>query len=179
VLAAEPVMSRLLHTRPRLWQWVTRLNPAVMTVYLWHMVPVIIVAVAFYPTGVLPQPAIGTGQWWLLRLVWFALLTLVLVPLVMAVMRAERPILRLPSGVGPAGPWSPALLALGLAASMASLARLAVGGFAPAGRLPLLVLAGFAAGLACIVLTGRAPPQASQSAAPTRAGPEDAPRAAA
>jgi hypothetical protein len=44
---------------------------------------------------------------------------------------------------------------------------------------PLLVLAGFAAGLACIVLTGRAPPQASQPAAPRRAGPEDAPRAAA
>ena len=59
---------------------------------------------------------------------------------------------------------------------MASLAWLAVGGFAPAGRLPLLVLAGFAAGLACILLTGRATPQASQSAAPRRTG-TDAPRA--
>jgi hypothetical protein len=30
-----------------------------MTVYLWHFVPVIIVAAAFYPTGVMPQRAVG------------------------------------------------------------------------------------------------------------------------
>jgi len=179
VLAAEPVVSRWLR-RPGsgLWRWVTRINPAVMTVYLWHMVPVVIIAVAFYPAGLMPQPAIGTAPWWELRPAWLALLTLVLVPLVMAVMRAERPMLRWPAGVGPAGPWSPALLVLGLAASMTALARLAIGGFGPAGRLPVLVLAVFAAGLACIVLTGRAPPAASVSAAARQAGP-DAPRAAA
>lgn len=38
-----------------------------MTVYLWHFVPVIAVAVAFYPTGVMPQPVIGTARWWELR----------------------------------------------------------------------------------------------------------------
>jgi len=176
VLAAEPVMSRLLR-RSGLWRWVTRLNPAVMTVYLWHMVPVIIIAVAFYRTGLMPQPAIGIGQWWELRPAWFALLTLVLVPLVMAVMRAERPMVRLPAGAGRAGSWSPALLIIGLAASVTSLARLAVGGFAPAGRPPVLALAAFAVGLACILLTGRAPPQASQSAVPrqtARGGPRAA-----
>jgi fucose 4-O-acetylase-like acetyltransferase len=178
VLAAEPVMSRLLR-RPRLWQWVTRLNPAVMTVYLWHMVPVIVIAVAMYPTGVMPQPAIGTVPWWELRPAWFALLTVILVPLVMAVMRAERPILvRLPAGMGPPGPWSPALLILGLAASMTGLVRLAVGGFAPAGQLPALTLAAFAAGLACMLLTGRVPPTAVRSKGPLQA-PRDAPRAVA
>ena len=50
--------------------------------------------------GVLPQPAVGTGQWWELRPAWFALLTLVLLPLVVAVMRAERPMLRLPAALG-------------------------------------------------------------------------------
>ncbi len=32
------------------------------TVYLWHFVPVIVIAAAFYPTGVMPQPAIGTAH---------------------------------------------------------------------------------------------------------------------
>jgi hypothetical protein len=50
VLAAEPAVSRLL-VRPGRWRLVTRLNSCVMTVYLWHMVPAIIVAVALYPTG--------------------------------------------------------------------------------------------------------------------------------
>jgi hypothetical protein len=104
VLAAEPAASRLLLARPRLWRRVTRLNATVMTVYLWHMVPALVIAAAFYPAGVLPQPAVGSGQWWELRPAWFALLTLVLVPLVMAVMRAERPMLRLLAGPGPAGP---------------------------------------------------------------------------
>jgi hypothetical protein len=39
VLAAAPALSRFL-ARPRWWRLVTRLNPAVMLVYLWHMVPV-------------------------------------------------------------------------------------------------------------------------------------------
>ena len=112
-----------------------------MTVYLWHMAPVIVIAVAFYPTGVMPQPTVGTAQWWELRPAWLALLTAVLAPLVIAVMRAERPMLRLPAGLGPAGSWSPVLLLLGIAASMAGLARLAIAGFAPGGHLPTLVLA--------------------------------------
>ena len=55
---------------------------------------------AFYPTGVVPQPAIGTAWWWELRPAWFEPVTVVLVPLVMAVMRAERPLSRLPAGIG-------------------------------------------------------------------------------
>ena len=77
--------------------------------------------------------------------------------LVMAVMRAERPLGRLPAGIGPPGPWSPALLLAGLAASMFGLARLAIAGFAPGGNLPVLALAVCAAGLAATLLTGRVP----------------------
>ena len=62
---------------------------------------------------------------------WFALLTMVLVPLVMSVMRAEQPMPRLRAGLGRPGPWSPVLLLVGIAASAAGLARLAIGGFAP------------------------------------------------
>jgi dienelactone hydrolase len=168
VLAAEPIGSRLL-ARPRPWQRVRRLNAAVMTVYLWHFVPAIVIAVAFYPTGVMPQPAVGTADWWALRPAWLALLTVVLVPLVLGVMRAERPMLRLPAGLGPSGPWSPVLLTFGIAASMAGLARLAIAGFAPGGHLPVLVLTACAAGLVATLLTGRAP---AGAAGPQTARPQ-------
>jgi hypothetical protein len=70
-----------------------------------------------------------------------------LAALTMLVMRAERPLLKLPAAVGPPGPWSPAILLAGLAAAMLALARLAIAGLAPGGHLPLLSLAAFAAGL--------------------------------
>ena len=63
VIAAEPAVSRRL-ARPWGWRLVTRFNRAVMTVYLWHMVPVVIVAAALYASGVMPQPAIGSARWW-------------------------------------------------------------------------------------------------------------------
>jgi fucose 4-O-acetylase-like acetyltransferase len=156
VLAAEPWACRRL-AGPRLWGWVRRLNSVVMNVYLWHFVPALVVAVAFYATGVFAQPAIGSAQWWELRVLWLALLTVLLVPLIAAVGRAERPMLRLPGGVGPAGWWSPVLLVVGIAAAAQSLATFAVDGFAPGGGLPVPALAGFVAGLTATLLTGRVP----------------------
>lgn len=126
VLAFEPAGKRILQ-RPAVWRGVRRLNASVMIVYLWHFVPVIVVAVAFYPTGLLPQPAVGSAEWWALRLVWFALLTVVLIALVMLLMWAQRPLLRIPAAIGRPGPWSPVILLAGLAATMFGLARLAIG----------------------------------------------------
>jgi hypothetical protein len=177
LLAAERPVSRLL-VRPALWRPVRRMNTMVMTVYLWHFVPVIVVGVTLYPTGVLPQPAIGTAEWWALRPAWFALLTAVLVPLVLMLTRAQRPMLRLPAGFGRPGPWSPALLSLGLVASMAGLARLAIAGFAPGGHLAVPVLAVCAAGLTATLLTGRARPAASRPYAHHPQTPDQPPQAA-
>ena len=155
-----------------------RLNETTMTVYLWHFVPVIIIAAAFYPIGVMPQPAVGTARWWELRPAWFAMLTVVLVPLVAAVMRAERPMSRLPAGIGPPGAWSPALLLAGLASSMFGLARLATAGSAPGGNLPTLALAAAAAGLAATLLTGRTPAARAGPQALRPQRPEQPPKAA-
>lgn len=168
-LAAEPAVSRWLD-RPRRWRRVQRLNASVMTVYLWHMVPALLIAVAFYPAGIMPQPPIGSGEWWLTRLAWYGLLTVLLVVLVAAVEWAERPILRLPTGVGPPGWWSPVLLVAGTGAAMAGLTKLAIAGFAPGGHLPALVLAAYAAGLIGTLLTGRPPPQPAR---PQALGPPD------
>ena len=102
LLLVEPAATRLL-ARPHWWRPVRRLNTSVLTVYLWHMAPVIVVAVAFYPTGLAPQATIGSALWWTLRLAWVGVLTAVLVPLTAAVMWAERPLRYLPAGVGPNG----------------------------------------------------------------------------
>jgi fucose 4-O-acetylase-like acetyltransferase len=157
LLAAEPAASRLL-ARPRRWRLVTRLNRPVMTVYLWHMVPVVIVAAALYPTAVLPQPAIGSAQWWLTRPAWLGACALILVLLVAVVTRAERPVRRLPTGLASPGRWSGPLLLAGLAATMFGLVRLAIAGFAPGGGLPAVALAAFGCGVACVLFSGRPPP---------------------
>lgn len=167
-LACEPAGARLL-LRPAWWRRVRRLNATVMTLYLWHFVPVIIVAVTCYPAGLLPQPAIGSAQWWELRPAWFALLTVVLATVTMLVMRAERPLLKLPAAIGPPGPWSPAILLAGLAAAMLGLTRLAIAGFAPGGSLPVLVLAALVAGLLATFCTGH--PSSAEGQAHRASGP--------
>jgi hypothetical protein len=39
--------------------------------------------------GMMPQPAIGSAQWWVLRPAWLGLLTVVLVPMIMRIRRQE------------------------------------------------------------------------------------------
>jgi hypothetical protein len=163
ILAAEPAVSRWL-ARPRRWLLVTRLNGSCMTVYLWHMVPVVIVAVALYPTAVLPQPAIGSALWWLTRPAWLGACALILALLVALVRRAQRPLLRLPTGLAATGRWSGPLLLAGIAAAMFGLTRLAISGFDPGGALPALALAAFGGGVACTLLSGRPPPIATSAA---------------
>ncbi len=155
VLAAAPAVNRFLE-RERWWRRVTWLNSKVMTIYLWHMAPVAIVAVALYPTGLMPQAPIGSAHWWVLRLAWFAILTGVLVPLVALVMWAEQPLRLLPSGLGRLGPWSPALLVLGLVAVMIALTKLAISGFAPGGSVPWPVLVALATGTLLALVSGNA-----------------------
>jgi hypothetical protein len=155
VLAAEPRVSGLLSGQ-RARRWIQRLNTQVMNAYLWHFVPVIVIVVAFYPTGVLPQPAIGSVEWWELRLAWWALLTIALVPLVLGVTLAERPMLKLPDGLGRPGPWSPVLLLAGIASAGVGLSKLAIGGFLASGNVPVLALALCALGLLAALFTGRA-----------------------
>src|ERR1700733_13423447 len=76
VVTLAPALSRAL--RADLVQRVlARANSNVMALYLWHMIPVVIVAVVAYPAGLLPQPAEGGAQWWLARLEWVVILGLV------------------------------------------------------------------------------------------------------
>jgi len=169
LLAAEPVLTRLV-SRPAWARSVSRLNRTVMTVYLWHMVPVALVAVAFYPTGVMPQPAIGTGEWWVLRAAWLALLATVLVPLVLLVNALLWPLRRLPAGLGPGGRWSPVLMAGSLVAAVPAFLLFATRGFAPGGHPPMLALALFTGSVLAALLSGRPAGAAPPSATPVPAG---------
>ena len=147
---------------------VSRLNETTMTVYLWHMVPVVLVAVVAYPAGVIPQPGVGSWQWWALRSAWIAGLLVILVPLIAAVRGLERPLDRIP----PAHPaaarrWAPSIwLLAGVCAAVVSLIKITMEGFAPGGRLSPAILAVFAAGVGLTVLSSYPPPTRARAEMP-------------
>lgn len=116
---------RLLQ-KPMLWAAVVLLGSRLMTVYIWHMTAMVAVAAAAYPTGLWPEIT-GIGWiWWLSRIPWLLLLTLVLSLLVMAFGRFEE--------TGPPRPtslkgWPAKIKAfLGVAFTTFGLALLVVGG---------------------------------------------------
>ncbi|GAA4611985.1 acyltransferase [Actinoallomurus liliacearum] len=154
LLAAEPAVTRLLR-RPRLWRAVTRANRMVMTLYLWHMAPVILAAVALYPTGLLPSVPIGSPAWLRQRLIWVVTLTVVFVPIALALRPAERLTpARRRTDIGSLRREAWPLLTTGVAAVAVALAQVAAHGFAPSGRLPLPVLAAYAAGVLLLIAAG-------------------------
>jgi fucose 4-O-acetylase-like acetyltransferase len=155
LLAAEPWVTPLLEPTRRQHR-IERLNAAVMTVYLWHLMPVLIVAETLYTTGLAPQPAIGTAGWWALRPAWFAVLGATLLALTTGVLRIQPALQRLPSEIGSPSRGRPLLLALGLAAVSWALARLAIDGVTPDGRPAAWVLATYVGGLATVLLADSA-----------------------
>jgi surface polysaccharide O-acyltransferase-like enzyme len=157
LLAAPSVTTWLMRPdRGRLRTGIGRANAMTMPVYVWHMVPLVLVAVVAYPNRLLAQPSIGSGAWWVQRIAWIAALTVVLVAVValVVVTASVVPAARArPKGAPgpvprPALPRriSTALFGLGVMVTVAALGRLAVQGFAPNGSLDTTTIAGFAAG---------------------------------
>jgi fucose 4-O-acetylase-like acetyltransferase len=77
-------ISNLWLSRSRAWMTVIAINSVVLTMFLWHMTAGAIGAVALYTTGIMPQPVIGSGEWFLLRLPWLFALVVLLAALVAA-----------------------------------------------------------------------------------------------
>ncbi|MGE2833324.1 acyltransferase family protein [Mycobacterium sp. SMC-4] len=156
LMAVAPVANRALQAA-RAQRPLAVANSAVMGLYLWHMVPVVIVALIGYPTGLLPQPPIGSADWWLGRLVWVAAIFVVTVVLMAflwwqrAWFAAPLPSLRVPLPEG----WGVATLAAGALVSAVAALMFTLGGFAPDGRFPLLAALLFAAGAVLVALTPR------------------------
>jgi fucose 4-O-acetylase-like acetyltransferase len=152
-LAAAPAVNRTLRS-VRAQRILAVGNDNVMALYLWHMVPVVIVALAGYPTGLLPQPALGTSAWWLFRLQWVAILAVVAAVEIVFLYWGRRlfaaPLPTLTTPIPTA--LSAVLLIVGTVAIAATLTEIAILGFAPNGRLPIATATWFIAGSALIAL---------------------------
>jgi hypothetical protein len=90
--------------RPRLSPWLQRaapwkatiaVNGMVMTLFLWHMTAYLLAILALWPLGWGHQHG-GTARWWLERPVWILVPGLILIALVTAFSRFERPRRRAP-----------------------------------------------------------------------------------
>jgi hypothetical protein len=88
LLAVRPVFDRWL-ARRRPWGAVVTANGVAMTVYVWHMTALVLVAAIALPAGVLPQPHVGSPTWWAIKPVWLVLLTAALLLLVTVFARVE------------------------------------------------------------------------------------------
>ncbi|WKG04592.1 acyltransferase family protein [Mycolicibacterium sp. HK-90] len=157
LIAAAPAVDRALKAA-RVQRSLAVANGAVMGLYLWHMVPVVIVALIGYPTGLLPQPPMGSGEWWLVRLPWIAAI-FVVAAVLLAFLRWQRrwlaaplPSLRVPLP----GAWGLATLLTGALVAAAAILGFTIGGFAPDGHFPLQATLLFAAGAILVALTPRA-----------------------
>jgi surface polysaccharide O-acyltransferase-like enzyme len=131
----------------------SRANANVMALYLWHMIPVVIVAVTAYPAGLLPQPEEGGAAWWLVRLEWLGVLSVVTAAELALLWWGRRFFATPLPGINvPTGRWAePVMLAGALMASY-GLALLAAEGFAPDGQFPWLTALIFAVGVLLVAL---------------------------
>jgi surface polysaccharide O-acyltransferase-like enzyme len=163
VLLAAPSVSAWLAqpARGQLRRLIARANAMTMPVYLWHMVPVVVVTVVAYPNRWLAQPSIGSLDWWAQRVPWVAALTVVLaavlalVVLAARLLRSGRP--RPPERSPQTTVGGTAMLGLGVAIAVATLGRLAVWGFAPNGSLDTITVGCFAVGMLLVVAAGAYP----------------------
>jgi fucose 4-O-acetylase-like acetyltransferase len=132
----------------------TKANSNVMALYLWHMIPVVIVAIVGYPAGLLPQPVEGTAEWWLARLEWVTILGLVTV-VEMVLLSWGRSFFAAPLamlGTPLTERWAEPIMLAGTAMAAYGLAFVSAEGFAPSGHFPWLTGLIFAAGVLLVAL---------------------------
>ena len=153
VMTLAPALNRAL--RAGLLQRVLSVaNTNVMALYLWHMIPVVIVAIVAYPAGLLPQPTEGTAQWWLARLEWLVILSLVTAVEMVLLWWGRRffaaPLPML--GVPLTERWAEPVMLAGAAMTAYGLAFVAANGFAPDGSFPWVTALVFAVGALLVAL---------------------------
>jgi surface polysaccharide O-acyltransferase-like enzyme len=159
VLALAPAINRALRAGV-VRRVLSVANSNVMALYLWHMIPVVIVAIVGYPAGLLPQPTEGTADWWLARLEWVAILGLVTGCEMMLLWWGRRffgaPLPTL--GIPLAERWAEPVMLAGAAMAAYGLAFIAAEGFAPDGHLPWVIALVFTVGVVLVAFrpAGRA-----------------------
>lgn len=153
LIALAPAVTRLLRTSA-LRRPLAVVNARVMLLYLWHMIAVVILAVIAYPNGLFPQPTLGTGAWWLSRLLWIAVLAVLTAGVLWLVASARSTlagsVVSVPVGL-PIGLTGPMLL-VGGGAACAALWHMSLQGFAPGGRFPVAVAVLYVVGIVVVAL---------------------------
>ncbi|OMC48335.1 acyltransferase [Mycobacterium sp. IS-1264] len=152
-MALAPVLNRALRAGP-VRRVLSIANNNVMALYLWHMIPVVIVAVVGYPAGLLPQPPEGTADWWLARLEWVVILGLVTAAELVLLWWGRRLFAApLPTfGIPLSDRWGEPVMLAGAAMAAYGLAFVAAKGFAPDGHLPWVTALIFAVGVTLVAL---------------------------
>jgi hypothetical protein len=151
VLLIRQPMSGWLR-RPGVWTAVVAGNLIVMAAFLWHVVPVVILATILWVADLgLPQP-VGSASWMAFRFPWIVMLAIIQIPILFLAARFERPPDFL-ENLSASVQHSAASLTLGLVgvgAATAGLALLAREGFWAGGAtlIPVWGLAGVLGGLA-------------------------------
>ena len=148
-------------------------NNNVMALYLWHMIPVVIVAVVGYPAGLLPQPTEGTADWWLARLEWVVILSVVTAVELMLLWWGRRLFAApLPTfGTPLPDRWGEPVMLAGAAMASYGLAFVSAEGFAPNGHFPWLIALIFAVGVVLVALRPTKVSRRSLDPAPTTGEP--------
>jgi len=138
LLALEKPMRRAL-SGLRLWTATVLINSMIMTVYLWHITVMILVVALLYLAGGFGlglEP--GTESWWYSRLIWIAVLLVLLLPVALLLSPLERA-----SRSATSAPPSPARQIAGAMMLCLGIAILAMYGYGggPIQRLDLIAFA--------------------------------------
>jgi hypothetical protein len=89
VIAARRPLDRWLE-RPRVWTVIVAFGGMTLTVYLWHMTAMILVAALTYLTRLWPYTSAIDTAWWAMRVPWLILCALFLAILVFVFKRYEQ-----------------------------------------------------------------------------------------
>jgi hypothetical protein len=153
VMTLAPALNRALRA-DFAKRVLSKANNNVMALYLWHMIPVVVVAIVAYPAGLLPQPPEGTGAWWLVRLEWVFVLSLV-TAFEMVLLWWQRRFFAAPLpmlGIPFTDRWGEVIMLAGAAMAASGLHFFAYAGFAPDGHFPWATAAVFAVGVLLVAL---------------------------
>jgi Acyltransferase family len=154
-ISVAPGLNRALRSAS-VQRVLSRANTNVMALYLWHMIPVVIVAIIGYPAGLLPQPVEGHAAWWLGRLEWVIILSLV-TAVELALLWWGRRLFAapLPALNVLGGRWAEPIMLAGASMAAYGLAFFAADGFAPYGHFPRLTTTIFVVGVLLVALCPR------------------------
>lgn len=161
--ALAPVVHRAMSGR--LKPALSVANTNVMALYLWHMVPVVVVAAVAYPAGLLPQYPENSAQWWWMRLVWVLILAVVTAGELLALHRMRRffaaPLP--PIRVNAPDRWTELSLLAGVVMAGYGISVVAASGFAPGGSVSWHAVILFVLGSALVAVESRQAPASPAS----------------